>query len=196
MIVTSLPRSGSTKFCTDLAESLKLPLYDEIFEYELAIDHKEKLHQISDAPPSSKDVVFLTSLDFKQCVINNHEISFFTLENTDIFLSRQNIQDPIYSWLEYIDRYLETYLPGKIKLDQSSVEFGHRKHAIIHGQLERLLKRTLYFYEYCVATNKEIVVPDLVYRSNEGVREKFKMFAGQISRVKENLVIPNGFVYE
>ena len=196
MIVTSLPRSGSTKFCTDLSENLKLPLYDEIFEYELAIDHKEKLHQISDAPPSSKDITFLKSLDFNQCVINNHEISFFTLEKTDIFVSRQNVQDSIYSWLEYIDRYLDTYLAERTKLDQSSIEFNNRKHAIIHGQLERLLKRTRYFYEYCVATNKEIIVPDLTYRSNEGVREKFKMFSGQITRVKENLILPSGFVYE
>lgn len=196
MIVTSLPRSGSTKFCTDLSENLKLPLYDEIFEYELAIDHKEKLHQISDAPASSKDIVFLKSLDFNQCVINNHEISFFTLEKTDIFVSRQNVQDSIYSWLEYIDRYLNSYLPGRINLDQASIEFNNRKHAIIHGQLERLLKRTRYFYEYCVATNKEIIVPDLTYRSNESVREKFKMFSGQIAMIKNQLILPNGFVYE
>lgn len=196
MIVTSLPRSGSTKFCTDLSENLKLPLYDEIFEYEVAIDHKEKLHQISDAPASPKDIVFLKSLDFNQCVINNHEISFFTLENTDVFVSRQNIQDSIWSWLEYIDRYLDTYLAERTKLDQLSVEFNNRKHAVIHGQLERLLKRTRYFYEYCVATNKEIIVPDLTYRSNEDVREKFKRFSNQITGIKTQLVLPSGFVYE
>ena len=196
MIVTSLPRSVSTKFCTDLSENLKLPLHDEIFEYELAMDHKERLHQISDAPASPKDVVFLKSLDFEKCVINNHEISFFTLEKTDVFLSRLNVQDSIYSWLEYIDRYLNSYLPEKIKLDQSSIEFNNKKHAIIQVQLERLLKRTRYFYEYCVATNKEIIIPDLTYRSNESVREKFKMFSGQIAVIKNQLVLPNGFVYE
>jgi len=196
MIVTSLPRSGSTKFCTDLSESLKLPLYDEIFEYEVAIDHKEKLHQISDAPASSKDVVFVKSLDFKQCVINNHEISFFTLENTDVFLSRQNVQDSVWSWLDYIDRYLDIYLSEKSKLDLSSAEFKKMKNAVTHGQLERLLKRTRYFYEYCVATNKEIIVPDLTYRGNEEVREKFKMFSDQVTRVKSQLVLPSGFIYE
>jgi hypothetical protein len=196
MIVTSLPRSGSTKFCSDLSANLKLPLYDEIFEYEVAIDHKEKLHQISDAPASSKDIVFLKSLDFKQCVINNHEISFFTLENTDVFLSRQNIQDSVWSWLEYIDRYLDIYLAEKTKLDVLSTEFSSMKNSVLHAQLERLLKRTRYFYEYCVATNKEIIVPDLTYRSNEDVREKFKMFSGQITRVKDHLVLPSGFIYE
>jgi len=196
MIVTSLPRSGSTKFCTELSETLKLPLYDEIFEYEVAVDHKEKLHQISDAPASSKDIVFLKSLDFNQCVINNHEISFFTLEKTDIFLSRQNVQDSVWSFLEYIDRYLDSYLPGRVKLDRASVEYNFRKHAILHASLERLLKRTRYFYEYCVATNKEIIVPDLTYRGNEDLKEKFKMFSDQITRIKSQLVLPNGFVYE
>jgi len=176
--------------------NLKLPLHDEIFEYEVAIDHKEKLHQISDAPASSKDIIFLKSLNFKECVINNHEISFFTLENTDIFVSRKNIQNSIWSWIEYIDRYIDIYLSEKTKLDRLSIEFNNRKHAIIHGQLERLLKRTRYFYEYCIVTNKEIIVPDLIYRSNEDVREKFKMFSSQIIEFKNQLVLPSGFIYE
>ena len=32
MIVTSIARSGSTKFCLDMAKELNLPLLDEIFE--------------------------------------------------------------------------------------------------------------------------------------------------------------------
>jgi hypothetical protein len=193
MIVTSLPRSGSTKFCSDLAIKLNLPLHDEIFEYELAGDHKEKLHLLSDTPQSPKDIIFVKSLDFTKCVINNHEISFFTLEHTDLFVSRRNVQDSIWSWITYIDQYFDVYMPRQ---SINGADFESRKLQAIRGQLERMFKRTQYFYEYCIATNKEIIIPDLEYQNNKDVREKFTMFNHSIIAFKNRLVLPKGFVYE
>ena len=59
MIVTSIPRSGSTKFCSNLSQQLNLPLYDEIFEYTIEFPHKEDLHHIP--TNDSKDIAFLKS---------------------------------------------------------------------------------------------------------------------------------------
>ena len=197
MIITSLPRSGSTKFCTDLAAKLNLPLYDEIFEFELNDEHKTKLHQISDIEPVDKSILFLKTLDFEKCIISNHEISFFTLEKTDIFLSRKNVQDSVWSWLEYMDRYFDQFIKENGPMGQpTQPEFKMKKMFLLNFLLNRYLKRAKYFFEYCIANNKEVVISDLTYRDNTAIKEKFKFFSTKINNYKSELILPDGIVFE
>ena len=197
MIVTSLPRSGSTKFCSDLATKLNLPLYDEIFEFELNNDHKIKLHQISNIEPVDKSILFIKQINFEKCIISNHEISFFTLEKTDIFLSRKNVQDSVWSWLEYMDQYLNEYIKQNSRMGQSTQEeFKMKKMFLLNFLLTRYLKRTRYFFEYCIANNKEVVISHLDYRDNTYIKDKFQFFKTKIQNFANDIMLPNGIVFE
>jgi hypothetical protein len=182
MIVTSLPRSGSTKYCVDLAKRLNLPFYDEIFELEINSNHKQSIHEITLDVVHPKTTAFIQSLDFEQCVINNHEINFFTLEKTDVFLSRRNVQDSVWSYLAYTDKYIKQYT-GSSSDDQ------------LHLLVGKYLKRITLFYEYCSVNNKEIIIPDLDFSDSSKFREMYPQFKYKIDKFKETINLPRGLEF-
>jgi len=187
MIVTSIPRSGSTKFCYDLAQSLGYTYHDEIFDLSIHPRHKQELHEfhLPEINPD-KSADFFKSLDFDKSVINNHEMNFFILEKTDIFLSRQNVQDAVWSYIAYVTKLNITY--GGLTFDESQ--------RAVAGTLFRRLLQMKFFYDYCVSFDKPITVPDLEFSPSETIREKFKHFKTQVESAGENLKLPKGLVYE
>jgi hypothetical protein len=101
MIVTSFPRSGSTYYCMNLAKELGYTFYDEIFESGKMHKNSLGLHEINLDTEYPKTPAYIKSIDLSTAVVNNHEINYFSLERTDIFLSRHNVQDSIWSYLAY-----------------------------------------------------------------------------------------------
>ena len=181
MIVSSINRSGSTKYCLDLANELCLPFYDEPFEYEVAVDHKQYLHEIGQSLTQSKSISFLNSIDLDKSVVNNHNINYLTLRATSRFLSRQNVQDSIWSYIAYMDRYFKYYKrPSSVFLP---------------FVIDRMLSKTLYFYEYCTESNVNIIVPDLTYKNNLEYRETYSRYKEKVDSIKNLIKLPIGFEY-
>ena len=183
MIVTSMPRSGSTKYCIDLATNLNLPLYDEIFEIDVDATHKQTIHETMLDRIHPKTIEFIQSLDFDQCIINNHEINFFTLLHTDVFLSRHNVQDSVWSYIAYTDKYISRIL-------------GITCDARLRLLVSRYLKRIILFYEYCIINNKKIVISNLEFTDTSIYRSAYPQFTDQINKFKDTLNLPSGLVFE
>ena len=182
MIVSSINRSGSTKYCLDLANKLGLPFYDEVFEYEVEKDHKLYIHEINRDLTHSKEISFLNSIDFKKSVINNHSVNYFVLKNTDVFLSRENVQDSIWSYVAYMDKYFKHYR------QPSSV--------FIPIVLNRMLSKTLYFYEFCTECDVAITIPDLSYKDSKLYRTEYSKYSDKINSIKSKIKLPNFLRYE
>lgn len=185
MIVTSVARSGSTKYCMDLAKMLDVPLYDEIFNYEVAHDHKQRIHEATLTEIHPRNPAFLKTLDLKNCVVNNHSINYFSLAHTDIFVSRQNIQDSFWSLLAYAEKYYLEYTKD------TSIEFLE---FLLRDVLVNEALKAQFFYEYCIEFNKKIVIPDLVYSDTKIFREKYARFEPLISKFK--IQVPKNLRYE
>jgi hypothetical protein len=183
MIVTSIPRSGSTKYCMDLARQLGYQYYDEIFEYYADPFAKQTIHEIHLGEMHPKTVKFIKTIDFEKSVFSNHDINFFSLERTDVFLSRKNIQDNVWAIFAYYEKYIDTFY-GPVTDDK----------LLISVQTD--LAKALYFYEYCVTCNKEIVVPDLVYTDSSIFREKYKRFKSEVLSFGRKLVVPKGLEFK
>jgi hypothetical protein len=187
MIVTSIPRSGSTKFCYELAQSLGYDYQDEIFDLGIDPKNKQDLHEfyLPKINPD-KSAAFLKSLDFNKSVINNHEMNYFILEKTDIFLSRQNVQDAVWSYIAYTTNLNMKY--GGLNFDKSQ--------EAVAITLSRRLIQMNFFYDYCVTFDKPITIPDLEFNLSEKIREKFKHFKTLIDDAGKTLKLPKGLIYE
>jgi len=188
MIVSSIPRSGSTKYCMEMAESLNLPFYDEIFEYHVNSNHKKLIHRLDVEINNFKDIKSIKELDFSKCVINNHEISFFTLEHSDIFISRLNVQDSIWSYISYMDQYL-------IKVHENKFSDTER-HFQLRNIVANRLRSIKYFYDYCNQLNKPIVIPELTYTDNREYRTKYSDFTEMVNRFGKILNLPDPLIYQ
>lgn len=187
MIVSSIPRSGSTKFCIDLAEQMGYTYYDEMFDFLTDPSHKQGLHQIHlDTIHPDKSATFLKTIDFDRAVINNHEMNFFILKNTDIFLTRQNVQDAVWSYVAYITKYLMKFY---------KISFEESQRAMVQALRTRLLQMK-FFYDYCVAYEKTMTIPDLTFTDSDIIRNQFKHFKTQIEDAGSNLNLPKGLIYQ
>ena len=186
MIITSLPRSGSTKYCMDLSHPHSDLIYvDEVFELGMTTQHKVAIHTITDIQHQTKTASSIAKLDFSKCVINNHEINWFMMENTDVFLSRQNVQDTVWSYVAYMDKYHRVIY----NLDST------RGDLLMYSHLERLKLRIHFFYDYIITKNKTIVVPDLEFTDQSAYREQYSKWKPFIERMANNLTLPAGFVF-
>jgi hypothetical protein len=187
MIVTSLPRSGSTKYCMDLSyPNSDLTYIDEVFELAMTTQHKVLIHRIKDIKPQLKTAEYISKLDFDTCVINNHEINWFTLENTDVFLSRQNAQDTVWSYVAYMYKYHSTIHNLENNMIDSLLPF------FLH-----LFKLRMHlFYEYIVVKNKTVVFPNLEFTDQLTYREKYSKWSGLVTKMGDNLILPNGVIFK
>jgi len=167
----------------DLAKQLGYKFYDEIFEYYADAFAKQTIHEIHLDTVQSKSVEFIKTIDFEKSVFSNHDINFFSLEQTDIFLSRKNIQDNIWSMFAYYEKYIDTFA-GPVT-DEKLLFF-----------VQTDLAKALYFYEYCVAYNKPIVIPDLVYTDSQIFRERYKRFRSEVISFGKKLMLPNGLEFK
>ena len=180
MIITSIPRSGSTKYGMDMAAHADLTYVDEIFELGMTTAHKVIIHTTTDIHPQLKTAAHISSLDFNKCVINNHEINWFLLENTDIFLSRKNVQDTVWSYVAYMSEYHRVIH----NLDTMVSDI------IMHTHLTRLKSRIQLFYEYCVVKDKPIVIPELEFTDQSIYRTKYSKWTPLILDMADNLILP------
>ncbi len=185
MIVTSIPRSGSTKYCVDLAKMLSLPLYDEIFNFEVVQDHKQRIHEATITEIYPRNPAFLKTVDFKNCVVNNHCINYFSLLHTDVFISRENVQDSFWSLLNYTEKYIAEYVPDT---KQENIDYMLQDVLINEGL------KAQFFYEYCLEFNKVVVVPDLNYSDTKVLRNKYAKFEPLVSKFK--IRVPKNLRYE
>lgn len=189
MIVTSLPRSGSTKYCMDLADKLGYQYYDEIFDLYDTTSIKQQIHEIKLKESHPRTAAFLNTVDFNKSVVNSHDINFFALERTDVFLSRKNVQDSIWSYIAFSDKWMTKQTPP------SSPYYGQLMIAI-GALLVRRLNEVRFYYEYCVTNNKTIVVPDLEFTDTAVYRDKYPMFKQKVEALAHTLILPAGLVYE
>jgi hypothetical protein len=188
MIVSSFPRSGSTKYCLDLAKELNYTYYDEIFDLNVSFEHKQGLHEIhlDKIYPNGNTAAFIKEIDFSRAVINNHEMNYFTLANTDVFLTRKNVKDAVWSFVFYIIKYLVAIK----KMDRKSAI------NVMQYTLRGRLAQAKFFYEYCHVHDKEMVIADLTYTDTNLYRKMFPEFAEVIDDFEKVLTLPNGLVYE
>jgi hypothetical protein len=188
MLVTGIPRSGSTKFCLDLSKSLGYNFYDEIFEIGVSSFHKTiGLHEVNLDVIHPKTPSFIKTIDFDKSVINNHEINFFILEKTDIFLSRRNVQDAVWSFLAHTHKLVSYQHPS---LDTKMMNVVMRQ--IQHRWFDRII----FFYDYVVEYDKQITIPDLIFPDSSGYRERFAEFAPAVTELGKRLTLPDGLVYQ
>lgn len=185
MIITSIPRSGSTKYCVELAKMLNLPLYDEIFNFEVVQDHKQRIHNITLTETHPRNPAFLKTLDLTNSVVNNHCVNYFSLSHTDVFISRENVQDSFWSLLNYTEKYIKEYTAD---LSQEIIDY-----MLIDTMINEGLKAQFY-YEYCMEFNKNIVVPNYTYTDTKIFRDKYAKFAPMISKFK--IRVPKNLRYE
>jgi hypothetical protein len=187
MIVTSLPRSGSTKYCMDLAYPNSDLIYiDEVFELAMTTQHKVLIHRIKDIQHQPKTAEHISKLDFNTCVINNHEINWFSLENTDVFLSRKNVQDTVWSYVAYMYKYHSVIH----KLETHAID------NLLPFFLHLFKLRMHLFYEYIVVKNKSIEIPNLEFTAQSDYREKYSKWTDIISRMGDNLLLPSGLIFK
>ncbi len=189
MIVTSFPRSGSTFYCINLANELGYKFYDEIFEQ--GYHHKKDgVHEISLDIDYPKTPSYIKTIDFDKAVINNHEISFFTLQHTDIFLTRQNAQDAVWSYLAYSDKLISRYQP-KIARNDILLKI------ILTQNLKRWLDRMIFFYDYIHEYNKPVDISKLEFSDSEIYRAKYSEFSSIIEEVGNGrLRLPQGVIFK
>jgi len=187
MIVTSIARSGSTKFCLDMAKELNLPLLDEIFELHVNPSHKQSIHELHLEKIYPKNPKFLHTVDLDKSVVNNHAINYFSLEKTNIFLSRKNVQDSFWSLLAYLEKYIHFFNP---KVTNEN----------LMKSLDRFLQYEMvkaeFFYEYCHVFNREITIPNLQFRDSMIYRERYKTYKDRIEKFKSKLILPDYLIYE
>jgi len=187
MIVSSIGRCGSTKFCYDLAKQLKVPLYDEILNMDIKKPLKHLIHEMKVPEHNPKNPAFLRTIDFDRAVINNHSINFFNLQKTNIFLTRENVQDSFWSFVEITKRYFAVENP-KLK--------GDALDSMIRQILQRELVHAQFFYEYCYVYNVQLVIPDLKFTDSKVYRERYEQFTNQIENFKEKIKLPSYLRYE
>ena len=183
MLITSLQRSGSTKFCMDLAKKLDYTYYDEIFEIGV-VNHKQAIHEITLDTIHPKTPAFIQTVDFSKAVFNNHEINFFTLEKTDIFISRQNVKDTVWAYAAYLLKYFKLVAPDA------------NTPMLAMLTLRRDLPRFKFFYDYCIAYKKDIVIPDLTYTNTSVFRNNYVYFTDIIDQFGQTLELPPGLIFE
>jgi cytidylate kinase len=188
MLVTGIPRSGSTKYCYDLAEKLGYKFYDEIFEIGVPADHKAVgLHELKIDEIFPKTVEFIETIDFERSVINNHEINYFILEKTDIFISRRNVQDAVWSFIAHSHKVVTHYHPH-FRPDEMETIMRQIQH--------RWIDRIIFFYDYVIAKNKQIVIPELTFSDSTKYRERFSNFTRMVNGIGERLRLPPGLEYK
>ena len=188
MIVTGFPRSGTTKFCYDLANKLGYTFYDEIFDIGVASYHKTiGLHELKLDTHHPKTPAFLKSIDLNTAVVNNHEINFFSLERTDIFLSRKNIQDAVWSFVAHVHQTVGYENPN---LDPTYM------YIVVRQILSRYGDRLVFFNDYVIENNKTITIPDLVYSDSTAYREKYSRFTTMVNDIGDRLRLPEGLEYK
>ena len=188
MIVTSFPRSGSTKFCLDLANSLGYTFYDEVFEISTSTNHKTMgLHEVllDSVPP--KTPAFIKTIDFDKAVFNNHEINYFSLEKTDVFLSRQNVQDAVWSFIAHTSKLIVHQRPD---IDQRMLDGVMQ--LIKHQWFDRLV----FYYDYVIENNKTVTIPDLVFPDSTPYREKYSKHKESIDALGTRLRLPSGLEFK
>ena len=188
MIVTSFPRSGSTKYCLDLANSLGYTFYDEVFEISTSTDHKTMgLHEVllESVPP--KTPAFIKSIDFDKAVFNNHEISYFSLEKTDIFLSRKNVQDSVWSFIAHTTKLITHRRPD---IDQRTL--GAVMQLLKHQWFDRLV----FYYDYVIENNKTITIPEFTFPDSTPYREKYSRHKDSIDELGARLCLPDGLEFK
>lgn len=184
MIITSIPRSGSTKFTQDYAIAHGLKFYDEILEPLAPWRHKNEHHESRLSEFHPKDPTFLRNLDFDSCVINNHDMNYFVLLKTDIFVSRQNIQDSVWSYIAYTDLLIQT-------------EFNRSSPDLVMSNTAKLFKKIEMFLAFCAEFQKEIVIPqNIQYRDTLIFRDKFSWMRDQVDQFGSYIKLPNGFSYD
>jgi hypothetical protein len=160
-------------------------MYDEIFNFEVVQDHKQRIHETTLVETHPRNPAFLKTIDFNSCIVNNHCVNYFSLVHTDIFVSRENIQDSFWSLLNYTEKYINEYVPN---LKQDVIDYMLQDVVINEGL------KAQFFYEYCIEFNKNIVVPDLKYTDTKVFREKYAKFEPLISKFK--IRVPKNLRYE
>ena len=140
MIVSSIPRSGSTKYCSDLANKLGYRLLDEAFNINIEAKHKNEIHELKLDVVYPKTVEFLKTVDFNTVVVNNHDTTWFNLVHTDIFVSRQNVQDSIWSYVAFIEKMMRLLPSTNVRqIHMPVLCLGLPDKFIEHGDHETML---------------------------------------------------------
>ncbi len=186
MIVSSIPRSGSTKYCSDLADKLGYQLLDEIFNINIEAKHKNEIHELKLDVVYPKTVEFLKTVDFNKVVVNNHDTTWFNLVHTDIFVSRQNVQNSMWSYLAFIEKMLCQFTdPNPRQVHNTQV-----------AMLQREFVRAKFFYDFVIAYEKPVAIPELAYSDQTLYREKYSAFKPMIDHFGTVLKLPIGLTYK
>jgi hypothetical protein len=170
-----------------MAKKLNFILLDEIFDLHVNPTHKQTIHESHLKNIYPKNPKFLYTVDLEKSVVNNHLINYFSLEKTNIFLSRKNVQDSFWSLLSYLEKYINFFHP-ELSNQQLMESIGR--------YLQEEMQRAEFFYEYCHVFKKEITVPDLQFRDSKIYREKFKIYKDKIENFKSKLILPYNLIYE
>jgi|GEM_PF-6955895 len=186
MIVSSIPRSGSTKYCADLANKLGYRLLDEAFNINIEAKHKNEIHELKLDVVYPKTVEFLKTVDFNTVVVNNHDTTWFNLVHTDIFVSRQNVQDSIWSYVAFIEKMMRL-------LPSTNVRQIHNAQVVM---LQREFVRAKFFYDFVIAYEKPVAIPELAYSNQTEYREKYSAFKPMIDHFGTVLKLPIGLTYK
>jgi hypothetical protein len=120
MIITSIPRSGSTHYCNDLAVAAGKPFVDEPFSElnQSILTYKKRYHECSKILRAQNTVDDAWS-NRDSYIISNHNMILPLLESTDVFLSRRDLKGAMRSLFHSLNKvfsreealaYLKLYL--------------------------------------------------------------------------------------
>lgn len=120
MIITSVPRSGSTHYCNTLAKEQGKVFVDEPFSElnQKILTYKKRYHECSKVLRSLKKIDDAWS-NRDSYIISNHNMILPLLESTDVFLTRKDLKGAMNSLWHSLNKvftpneaeaYLKLYL--------------------------------------------------------------------------------------
>jgi len=166
MIVITLPRSGGTKFCMDLAKEHNLEYFGELcFDHTTNYDHKfvslaehkNKHHEIPNCQPVRTPHNFMRALsNHEKYVIQSNIHSPITLlPFADYFLLRRDFHNMVKSWFNFIVDTVE-------QRDDADAVFSW----MLPNMIDRFGKYTNIIIEYCYINWKTITWYEDLYSTS------------------------------
>ena len=166
MIVSTLPRSGGTKFCMDLAEEHNLEYFGELcFDHTIGYDHKfvslaehkNKNHEIPNCQPVRTPFDFMRALSKhnKYVIQSNIHSPITLLPFADYFLLRKNFHNMVKSWFNFIVDTVE-------QRDDADAVFSW----MLPNMIDRFGKYTGIILDYCRYNHQEITWYEDLYSTS------------------------------
>lgn len=145
MIVCSLPRCGSTKFCLDLEAKTNIPFIGELSPMYLYDNRKANVHETSYQPsftPSRFADIIHNKDDF---IILVNKAAYLSIAESSIVVLRRNMLDAFLSFGNFL---LIMYPDINTRVLINEVKFSIYDYFGIKSYIERYPKHVVWYEDY------------------------------------------------